>query len=193
MQISVNFTDPRPGLPNGAQFTVHLYNLEPMDIQQRALDFIKEIHVADKLAGNPVMFNVWLSSFGDRKINTIKLIRSFYGLTLKDAKDITDRLDQYPGKATLVATSDSKANAEAFCTAIGFAGGEAHFDAGDLVIPRKPVSQAAGELGWPGAEDVKYHEGENAILDEMQDTGRYSSSRFDYDENGDDDELQVLD
>ena len=72
-------------------------------------DYLKEIHGIEPAAGGAVMvagpaaggggaaaveeqteFNVVMDSFGDNKINVIKVVRSATGLGLKEAKDLVE-------------------------------------------------------------------------------------------------------
>ena len=126
MQISVNFTNIHNGLPNGAQFTVHLCNLDPQDIQQRALDFINIIHADDKAAGIPESRYVWLDSFGASRIEIIKVIRQYFDHGLKEAKEVTDRLTD-TGRPTLVTDCSVEiSHAQRFICAVYNSGGVAH-------------------------------------------------------------------
>ncbi|BBO36415.1 50S ribosomal protein L7/L12 [Lacipirellula parvula] len=72
-------------------------------------DYLKEVHGIEPAAGGAVMmaapgagggaaaaaeeqteFNVIMDSFGDNKINVIKVVRSATGLGLKEAKDLVE-------------------------------------------------------------------------------------------------------
>ena len=72
-------------------------------------DYLKEVHGIEPAAGGAVMmagpaaggggaaaveeqteFNVVMDSFGDNKINVIKVVRSATGLGLKEAKDLVE-------------------------------------------------------------------------------------------------------
>ncbi len=124
MLISVNFTEPRPGLPNGAQFCVELYNLTPQQIQQMALDFVNQIHKADKEAGlieKPV-YNIYFDSYGDRKIECIRIIRAYFNFSLIDAKLATE----CNMNKVMVEVNDESV-AQHFVDDISRVGGSAHF------------------------------------------------------------------
>src|SRR5690349_2447507 len=71
-------------------------------------DYLKDVHGIEPAAGGAVMvagpaggpgapaaeeqteFNVVMDSFGDNKINVIKVVRSATGLGLKEAKDLVE-------------------------------------------------------------------------------------------------------
>ena len=71
-------------------------------------DYLKDVHGIEPAAGGAVMmagpagggaaeaaevqteFNVIMDSFGDNKINVIKVVRSATGLGLKEAKDLVE-------------------------------------------------------------------------------------------------------
>ena len=58
-------------------------------------------------AAEKTEFNVVMSSFGDNKVNVIKVIRTITGLGLKEAKDLVE------GVPSLVKEGIAKADAEA--------------------------------------------------------------------------------
>lgn len=58
-------------------------------------------------AAEKTEFNVMLSSFGDNKVNVIKVIRTITGLGLKEAKDLVE------GVPSMVKEGVAKADAEA--------------------------------------------------------------------------------
>lgn len=81
-------------------------NMSVMDIVQLVKDMEKEFNVsaaaavavapaggaasAEAAAEEKTEFNVLMTSFGEQKINVIKVIREITGLALKEAKDLVE-------------------------------------------------------------------------------------------------------
>lgn len=68
---------------------------------------------------NPVAYEVWLDSFGDKKINVIKEVRACISLNLKQAKDLVE------SAPTKVMTVTSLGDAEVYARKLRTAGAQA--------------------------------------------------------------------
>ena len=97
-------------------------------------DYLKDVHGIEPAAGGAVMmagpadgggaaaaaekteFDVVMDSFGENKINVIKVVRAATGLGLKEAKDLVD------GAPKAVKEGISKADAEALVKQLQDAG-----------------------------------------------------------------------
>lgn len=98
-------------------------NMSVMDIVQLVKDMEKEFNVsaaaavavapaggaasAEAVAEEKTEFNVLMTSFGEQKINVIKVIRTITGLALKEAKDLVEAVP------SVVKEGVSKQDAEA--------------------------------------------------------------------------------
>lgn len=98
-------------------------NMSVMDIVQLVKDMEKEFNVsaaaavavapaggaasAEAVTEEKTEFNVLMTSFGEQKINVIKVIRTITGLALKEAKDLVEAVP------SVVKEGVSKQDAEA--------------------------------------------------------------------------------